>query len=228
MSRHLALPHRSLFAPSMVMPGLVPGTHADPRHRGCSGRAGAIRGTAQLGAAWVAGTSPAMTGERVGIVSDPAFASSPAFPHPLHSHARACPGHPRRPAPSRVPRAGPGPSGDGAARRGVGGRDKPGHDGREGGDRCRATLPSLTALSLRPLHSHARACPGHPRRPAPSRVLGPGRGRPGDGAARRGVGGRDEPGHDGREGVDRWRAIGSSLDRFPPPSPPSCPGIDAG
>ncbi len=114
----------------------------------------------------------------------------------------------------------------------MGGRDEPGHDGMEGGGplRIRRALPR--PISLRPLHRHARACPGHPRRPALLRGLVPGEGPPGPGAARRGVGGRDEPGHDGREGGDRFGSAVPSLDRaFIAPStvmPGLVPGTHAG
>ncbi len=170
------------------------------------------------------GTSPAMTGERVGAVSDPSFASSPALPHPLHCHARACPGHPRRPVPPRGLGPGRDRSGLGAARRGVGGRDKPGHDWRRVGAVSDPSFASSPALP-HPLHCHARACPGHPRRPVPPRVLGPGRGRPGAGAARRDVGGRDKPGHDGEQGGDRFGSLIRLLTGPSAPPPLSCPGL---
>ncbi len=145
------------FAPSpTVLPPLHGHARACPGHPrrpapsrvlgSGRGRPGALR----LGTAWVAGTSPAMTGRRVGIVSDPSFAASPACLHPLHGHARACPGHPRRPAPSRVLGPGRSRSGLGAARRGVGGRDKPGHDGTEGGDRFGSLIHPLRPISSTP------------------------------------------------------------------------------
>ncbi len=133
---------------------------------GSSDRARAVRGPVRLGTAWVAGTSPAMTGWRAGTASDPSGPPSADLPHPLHRHARACPGHPRRPAPSRVLGPGRGRPGLGAARHGVGGRDKPGHDGTEGGDHSESITRSLDR-SPAPLRRQARACPRHSRRPAP-------------------------------------------------------------
>ncbi len=217
-------------APSMVMPGLVPGTHAGPRHCGVSDRAGTVRGAVRLGAAWVAGTSPAMTKWRVGSDADP-----PWPPSPISSTLSTV-------MPGLVPGTHAGPRQRGSS-------DRAGTV--RGAVRRRAawvagTSPAMTRrragidsdppwppspLSLRPLHGHARACPGHQRRPAPARVLGPGRDRPGRGAAPRGVGGRDKPGHDGTEGMDRFGSAVASLTALSAPSmvmPGLVPGTHAG
>ena len=107
---------------------------------------------AQSTTAWMAGTSPAMTG--VGLeryLPRSAFSLSGAFSqaqrqglsktNPPHRHGRACPGHPRssEPLTSKARRHAcahsPGAGSDIASTstfsspNGVDGRDKPGHDG---------------------------------------------------------------------------------------------------
>ncbi len=171
-----ALPHRAFSAPSTVMPGLVPGTHAGPRHRGSLGRAGAIRDWERLGAAWVAGTSPAMTGGRAGIDVAPPCPPSPCFQRSLNRHARACPGHPRRPAPSRV--LGPGRGHPGLERRGaawVAGTRPAMTGGRAGIDVAKACAPPTRLLhplhrSVAPLVVRAAESPVRPGPPARARA----------------------------------------------------------
>ena len=76
---------------------------------------------------------------------------------------------------ARAMRHGPTPSAFPFSRHGVGGRDKPGHDGGEGRvqgigrRRDTARRPGTAAMRWvagRP-HRHGRACPGHPRGAAP-------------------------------------------------------------
>ncbi len=202
------------------MPGLVPGTHAGPRCRGVSDPVGAVRDPVRLGTAWLAGTSPAMTGRRAGTAWDPSCPPSADLPAPS---PLSCPGSSRAPTPVRAAtglRTRSGPSGTGAAPRGVGGRDKPGHDGMEGGDSLGSIMPALNGSPP----PSPPSCPGSSRAPTPVRAATGLRTRSGpSGTGAAWVAGTS-PAMTGRRAGTAWDPSGPPSADLPAPSPPSCPG----
>ena len=187
-----------------------------PRHaRACPGhprraaagpgseRAAAVRCALRHGPAWVAGTSPARTAGRRDHEGDE--------PHALPA---SCPGLSRAPTPCRGPtRPGGGRSRSvrSAARSGVDGRDKPGHDGGTAGPgRGRASRAHRVMPGPVP-GTHAV------RRPDPCR-RGPEPFGARCGTVRRGWPGQARPGR--RDGGTRK---GTSLTR-PPRHARACPG----